>query len=102
MRPRSNSTMDADTKTPILGRLRRIVGQVGAIQRMAESDRDCVDVLLQIAAVRAALGRVGSLILGLVKDCASAALKSATSTDRQRKLDELVEVFDRYGNLGER
>jgi DNA-binding FrmR family transcriptional regulator len=42
-----------------LRRLHRLQGQVGGIARMIEDGRDCADVIQQLAAVRAALDRVG-------------------------------------------
>ncbi|MCF6095223.1 metal-sensing transcriptional repressor [Microaerobacter geothermalis] len=47
----------------IVNRLARIEGHVRSIKEMAKADRDCSDLLLQIAAVRKALDNVGKLIL---------------------------------------
>lgn len=47
----------------LLNRLRRIEGQVKGIERMVESDVCCKDILVQVAAIRAAINKVGSLIL---------------------------------------
>jgi CsoR family transcriptional regulator, copper-sensing transcriptional repressor len=81
-------------------RLRRIAGQVGGIQRMLDEDRYCVDVLLQVAAVRAALEQVGKLVLaGHVETCVAAAFASGSAEERARKRDELLEVFARFGAL---
>ena len=44
-------------------RLARIAGQVSGIQRMIEEERYCVDVLTQVAALRAALDQFGVLML---------------------------------------
>jgi DNA-binding FrmR family transcriptional regulator len=54
--------LTADELKAIKGRLRRIEGQVCGIQRMVE-ERNCPEVLIQIAAARAALNRVALLIL---------------------------------------
>ncbi len=50
---------DNDAVPEALDRLRRVQGQVGGVARMIEEGRDCADVVQQIAAARAALGRVG-------------------------------------------
>ena len=90
--------LDAETKGKTRGRLRRIEGQVQGLQRMVEADAYCVDVLLQIAAVRGALEQVQKLLLGRhIESCVSEALRSSSKNDRQRKLDELLEVFARFG-----
>ncbi len=53
------------TKQQLGDRLARIEGQVRGIAKMVDEDRYCVDVLTQIAAVRAALDKVA---LGLLDD----------------------------------
>ena len=52
--------MQRDDKPKLLNRLHRIEGQVRGVARMVEDDRYCIDVLTQIQAARAALGRVES------------------------------------------
>jgi len=65
--PRSEPLTHTDHPHPqreaVLKRLARIEGHVRAIKRMVEEDTACPDVLVQIAAVRAALNSVGRLIL---------------------------------------
>lgn len=81
--------------------MKRIAGQVAGLQRMLSEDRYCVDVLLQVAAVRAALGEFGKIVLtSHVHTCLSDALKSGGSRDQRAKLDELMDVFSRYCALG--
>lgn len=48
-----------DTKNNVLKRLGRIEGQVRALQRMVASDKEYDEVVIQIAAVQAALSRAG-------------------------------------------
>jgi DNA-binding FrmR family transcriptional regulator len=52
-----------DEKTALVRRLHRIEGQVRGIERMVEDDRYCIDILTQIAAVRAALDGVALKVL---------------------------------------
>ena len=47
----------------LLARLRRIEGQIRGLQRMVEEERYCVDVLIQVAAARAALDGVALQLL---------------------------------------
>ena len=89
---------DEQTKTQAQGRLRRIEGQVQGLQRMIAADADCVDVLLQISAVQGALEQVRKLLLGRhVESCVADALRSGSRSERQRKVDELLDVFSRFG-----
>ncbi len=41
----------------------RIIGHAESIQRMIEENRDCAEILIQIAAVRSALNNVGKILL---------------------------------------
>ena len=92
--------MDERASRDADARLKRIAGQVAGLQRMLSEDRYCVDVLLQVAAVRAALAEVGKvLVTSHVQTCLSDALKSG-SRDQRAKLDDLMDVFSRYCALG--
>lgn len=44
----------------IVGRLQRIEGQARGIQKMIEDDRDCTEVMNQIAAVKAAVNTLSA------------------------------------------
>jgi DNA-binding FrmR family transcriptional regulator len=52
-------------KVELLGRLRRIEGQVRGLQRMVEDDAYCIDILTQISAASNALKKVA---VGLLED----------------------------------
>lgn len=92
--------MDAETKKKAENRLKRIAGQVEGIRRMVEEDRYCVDVLLQVAAVRSALDQFGKLVLGShVETCVAEAFASGTAREREEKRDELLELFSRFGQI---
>lgn len=47
----------------ITARLKRIEGQVRGLQKMVEEHRDCAEVIQQLTAARAALDRVGNVII---------------------------------------
>jgi DNA-binding FrmR family transcriptional regulator len=95
--------MGAETKSKAQKRLRRVAGQVEGIHDMVEQDRYCVDVLTQIAAARAALARVGQMVLrSHIETCVTDALQSGKAGDREQKLDELMEVFALYGQIQDR
>ncbi|MDP2701121.1 MAG: metal-sensitive transcriptional regulator [Candidatus Rokubacteria bacterium] len=89
--------MDDETKVKALGRLRRIEGQVQGIQRMVEEEKYCVDILLQLTAVEGAVEQVQRLLLGRhIESCVADAIRSGSTRDRQKKVDELLEVFSRF------
>ena len=86
------------TKGKVRGRLRRIEGQVQGLQRMVEADAYCVDILLQVSAVQGALEQVQKLLLGRhIESCVAEAMRSGGKADRQQKIDELLEIFARFG-----
>lgn len=89
--------IDDETKTKVLGRLRRIEGQVQGIQRMVEEEKYCVDILLQLTAVEGAVEQVQRLLLGRhIESCVAEAIRSGSTRDRQKKVDELLDVFSRF------
>ena len=89
--------MESQTTAKALGRLRRIEGQVQGIQRMVEEDKSCVDILLQLAAVQGAVEQVQKLLLGQhLEVCVAEAVRTPSTRDRQRKMDELLDVFSRF------
>ena len=95
--------MDAETKKSVRARLRRIAGQVAGIERMVEDDRYCVDVLLQVAAVTSALDRAGQVVLGShVDTCVASALESGDPIQAREKVEELMQVFGRFGAIQKR
>lgn len=93
--------MNDNVKTKLLGRLRRISGQVDGIARMVEHDRVFADLLLQITSVQAALGQATKLILqAQVEACVTDVLATAKASDRKQKLDALLQIFVRHSSLG--
>ena len=88
--------MRNEIKTSCAKRLRRIEGQVRGLSRMVEEDRYCIDVVTQIAAVKAALRRVEEEILrDHVSHCVEHAIESGNKAEQRRKIEELMEVVSR-------
>ena len=83
------------SKDDIIKRLRRIEGQVKGIQKMVASDQNCSDILVQIAAVRAAINKVGGLILeNYSKSC---IVKAANQEiDNENEIGELIDVILKF------
>jgi CsoR family transcriptional regulator, copper-sensing transcriptional repressor len=88
--------MRKDIKASCLKRLQRIEGQVRGLARMVDDDRYCIDIVTQIAAVRAALRRAEEDILrDHVAHCVEHAIASGDKTDQRRKIAELMDVVGR-------
>ena len=52
-----------ESKKNVVNRLARAIGPPQKVKRMVEDDCDCAEVLIQIAAVRAAIENTGKVIL---------------------------------------
>lgn len=88
--------MRKDSKASTLKRLVRIEGQVRGLARMVKDERYCIDIVTQIAAVRAALRRVEVEILrDHVAHCVEHAITSGDKADQRRKVAELMDVMGR-------
>ncbi len=88
--------MQKATKVSVLKRLNRLEGQVRGLSSMVEADRYCVDVVTQIAAVRAALHKAEAEILrDHVTHCVAGAFASGDAREQRKKIDELVDTIGR-------
>jgi len=82
-------------KSKLLARVRRIRGQVEAIERALEAEVGCADVLQVIASVR---GAVNGLMAEVIEDhvrCHVTA-PSLASKERADAADDLIEVVRSY------
>lgn len=74
-------------------RLRKIEGQVKGIEKMVESEVGCKDILIQVAAIRAAINKVGSMILeNYAKDCLCEGGENANL----ERVDELMKTLNMF------
>ncbi|MDO4835102.1 MAG: metal-sensing transcriptional repressor [Clostridia bacterium] len=81
----------ANTKD-VLNRLSRAIGHLESVKRMVEDGRDCSDVLIQLAAVRAALGSTSRIIL---KDHLEHCIVHAVESNDQTAIEELEHAIDK-------
>jgi DNA-binding FrmR family transcriptional regulator len=81
-------------KRAMIIRLRKIRGQVEAIEKMVEADADCADVLTQVTSVRRALKSFGDAVIQEhMHDCIENAKSPAES---RQNLRALLTVLERY------
>ncbi len=86
--------MQNETRTACLKRLNRIEGQVRGLSRMVEDNRYCIDIVTQVAAVRAALKKVEEEVLrDHVAHCVEHAISSGDADQQRAKVSELIEVL---------
>lgn len=80
-------------KKAVLNRLARLMGHLDSVRHMIEDDRDCSEVLVQLAAVRSALTNTGKVILqDHISECVVEAVKSG-NTQKLEALNRAIEQF---------
>jgi len=78
---------DPERLAPLLARMRRIEGQARGVQRMLQEGRSCYEVVMQLAAMRAALAKVAmALIADNLEQCLEQGQDPRTSMDQARDL----------------
>jgi DNA-binding FrmR family transcriptional regulator len=88
--------MEHASKPKLLNRLNRIEGQVRGVARMVEDGRYCIDILTQLQAVRAALGKVETeLLREHLGHCIEGAIVSGDKDEQRRKATELIQLLER-------
>lgn len=81
-------------KEDIKKRLNRIEGQIRGIQKMIDNDKQCGEVLVQIAAVRAAVNKVGGLILeNYAQSCIKNAVEEKGDDETVNGLIDIIIKF---------
>ena len=79
-------------------RLRKILGQVQAIDRMIEEDIPCEDVLSQINAAKSALHKVGQVVLeGHINHCVRDGIENG---DVDKTISDFTKALERFANMG--
>jgi len=77
--------------------LKKIEGQVRGIQKMINEKRYCVDIITQVHSVIGALYRVENEVFRKhIDGCVVSALKGRSETDKQKKIDEVIELISRF------
>ncbi len=83
---------DADEYKKLINRLSRIEGQIRGIKGMVEKDVYCTDILIQVAAVNAALNAFNKeLLSNHIRTCVAQDIKDG----KDETIDELVETLQK-------
>jgi len=81
----------------VVTRLRRIEGQVRGVAGMVEEGRYCIDILTQVQAIKAALGKVeDELLKNHAAHCVEEAIQDGDVESQRQKFSELVDLFGKY------
>jgi len=77
----------------VIHRLSRVIGHLEAIKGMVAADRDCSEVLIQIAAVKSAINNIGREIL---KEHIGHCVVDAVQTGDEKVIADLNDALDRF------
>ena len=86
--------MDADN---LHRRLKKIIGQVQAIDRMVDEDVPCEDIITQVNAAKSALHKVGQIILeGHLQHCVRDGIEQG---DAEETIAKFAKAVERFSNI---
>jgi len=87
--------IDQDEAGRLINRLRRVEGQSRGLQRMIEQGRPCEEIFTQLAATKAALDRVGVLLISLkMRECLSE--EAGNEIASPEAVEKALEAFLKY------
>jgi DNA-binding FrmR family transcriptional regulator len=77
----------------IRNRLARLIGHLESIKRMVEDERDCTEILIQLAAVKSAINNTGKVILKEhIKSCITTAIREEDTSELEA-LNRAIDSF---------
>lgn len=77
-------------------RLKKIIGQLQAIERMVDQDVPCEDILTQISAAKSALNKVGQVVLeGHIQHC----VRDAVTSGNDQEIQNFAKAIERFANM---
>ena len=82
---------DPGQRQAVVHRIARAAGHLNAVKKMVEDDRDCSDILIQLAAVQSALNGVSKIIL---KDHIEHCIVDAVEENDEAAIDRLNQAID--------
>jgi len=82
-----------EEKRAVVNRISRAIGHLESIRRMVESDADCSEVLIQLAAVRSAINNTGKVVL---KNHIDHCIVEAVEEGDEDAITALNEAIDKF------
>ncbi len=78
-------------------RMKKISGQIAAIDRMIDEDVPCEDVIVQINAVKSALHKVGQIVMeGHIQHCVRDGIEHG---DAEKTISEFTKVIEQFSKI---
>lgn len=88
----SHTHSHTETKA-VLNRMSKIIGHMESIKTMVENGRDCSEILIQLAAVKSAIGGVSRVIL---KNHIDHCIVDAVRENDTEVIEELKKAIDKF------
>lgn len=78
-------------------RLKKIQGQIAAIDRMIDEDVPCEDIIVQVNAVKSALHKIGQIIMeGHIQHCVRDGIEHG---DADKTIAEFTKVIEQFSKI---
>ncbi len=78
-------------------RLKKVIGQIQAVDRMIEEDVPCEDILSQLNAAKSALHRAGQVVLeGHLRHCVRDGIERG---DAEQTIANFTKAVERFANM---
>lgn len=88
---RGSRIMYVQEKT-ILNRLKRAEGQLRGVQKMVEDQKECIDVITQLSAIRSSVDRIiGVIVAENLKNCLENP--EIDKENQSKKIEKAIEMI---------
>lgn len=79
-------------ESKVINRAKRANGQLSGVIRMMEEERDCIDVVTQLSAVRSSVDRmIGMIVAENLYDCIQNPEEDVVT--QQKKIDKAMQLI---------
>jgi DNA-binding FrmR family transcriptional regulator len=87
----------SEDHSKLIARINRVQGQIGGLKKMVAENRDCMQVLKQIAAARGALNSLGAVLLeDHLKGCVATAIQEQDGDQTTEQIEQVMEIFKKF------
>ncbi len=89
--------IDRNVSDNIHRRIKKIIGQIQAVDRMVDEDIPCEDILAQINAAKSALHKAGQVVLeGHIRHCVREGIENG---DADKTIKRFTKAVERFANM---
>lgn len=79
----------------LINRIRTVKGHLGGIEKMIDEQKSCEQILVQIAAVKAAMDKIGMAVIeNYAEECILAAIEEPQTL--QKKVKDIVKTLSTF------